>query len=142
MKSGDLFGERGQAFSRRKLIAGAAGATGMIALGSRILKPLVAAADSSPSDPKPIPGGSLPGYHVFLPGRSNPADPSSPINEPSTITDFDGLVAIMAVQGMGTLTDARGGQEQRRAFEVDMRIMKGRYVAEDGQTRLGAFGFI
>jgi hypothetical protein len=140
MRLGDPFGER--PLSRRRLLGGAAGVTGMIALGSRALKPLAAMAEPSSANPKPIPGGSFPGYHFFTPGRSNPADPSSPMNEPSTITDFDGVVAIMAAQGMGTLTDGQGSQGQRRPFEVDMRIMNGRYVGEDGRTYRGAFGFV
>jgi len=73
-----------------------------------------------------------------------------PGNEPSTIGDFRGLVAINHLQGEGTVT--RGGPAaelsqptaagDRLVYDADMRIMKGLYVGEDGQEHEGTFGFI
>lgn len=95
--------------------------------------------------PKPIEGGGfeiegeLLHVYDYLPG-----------NEPSTIGDFRGLVAINHLQGEGTVT--RGGPASglsratktgdRLVYDADMRIMKGLYIGEDGQEHEGTFGFI
>jgi hypothetical protein len=79
-------------------------------------------------------------YHVHVPGRMNPLDPSSPINEPATITDFDGVVAIMNTQGTGTAVEH--GVEAPLYFDSDMRFMAGRYVGRDGEVHQGTFGFV
>ena len=94
--------------------------------------------------PKPIPGGGFDYegelFHVYdyLPG-----------NEPSTIGDFRGLVAINHLLGEGTVTRGGGGgmstptaTGDRLVYDADMRIMKGLYVGEDGQEHEGTFGFI
>jgi hypothetical protein len=73
-----------------------------------------------------------------------------PGNEPSTIGDFRGLVAINHLQGEGTVTrgSTSGGIStptatgDRLVYDADMRIMKGLYVGEDGQEHEGTFGFI
>ena len=104
----------------------------------------VLAQESDVATPKPIAGGFDFGgqfLHVYdyIPG-----------NEPSTIGDFRGLVAINHLQGEGTVT--RGGPAaelsqptaagDRLVYDADMRIMKGLYVGEDGQEHEGTFGFI
>ena len=76
-----------------------------------------------------------------------------PGNEPSTIGDFRGLVAINHLQGEGIVT--RGGGSSggggistpsatgdRLVYDADMRIMEGLYIGEDGQEHQGTFGFI
>jgi hypothetical protein len=80
-------------------------------------------------------------FHVYL---------NEPGNEPSTIGDFRGLVAINHLQGEGTVI--RGGPNgglatptatgDRIGYDADMRIMKGQYIGEDGQEHEGTFGFI
>ena len=62
--------------------------------------------------------------------------------EVSTVTDFNGKVAAAEIQGMGTGTNTQTGDETRYWFDADMRIMDGVYIAEDGRTRQGTFGFI
>ena len=52
-----------------------------------------------------------------------------------TITDFDGVVAIMQTQGKGTAVEH--GAEVPVVFDSDMRFMVGRYVGMDGQVREG-----
>jgi hypothetical protein len=96
------------------------------------LRPIAAWAGGA--DPKPIPGGLVvgdQGYHVFLPGATN---------EPSTITDFDGVVGILQVQGSGT--GRQGGAVVPLNFDNDMRFMQGRYIGQDGRLHHGTFGFI
>jgi hypothetical protein len=96
------------------------------------------------ADPKPIPGGiarvegTPVGYHVFVPG---PPDETA-LNEPSTITDFDGVVALADVKGTGMGTDTRSKLKYPMSYELDMRIMKGRYIGTDGQEHQGVFGFL
>ncbi len=84
--------------------------------------------------PKPIPGGiSMMNhqFHVFLP---------EPGNEPSTITDFDGLIGLSVVRG--TCTRAKGSATAKLLYETDMRFMKGRYRGADGKEAAGTFGFV
>jgi hypothetical protein len=103
------------------------------------------AQDATTVSPKPIPGGGFDYegelFHVYdyLPG-----------NEPSTIGDFRGLVAINHLLGEGTVTRGGGGgglstptaTGDRLVYDADMRIMKGLYIGEDGQEHEGTFGFI
>jgi hypothetical protein len=121
--------------SRGGFIRMAAGATGL-ALSSGFWMPTLAHAQLGGADPKPIPGSDpmLPiPLHLFLPG---------PGKEPSTITDFDGLVGITEVEGTGKGTDTRTGQTRDLLFTADMRFLKGNYVGVDGQQRSGTFAFI
>jgi hypothetical protein len=109
---------------------GAAGAAGAIA-ASKVWRPELSFAEGD--DPKEIPGtfmGIPGGPHVQLP---------QPGNEPNTIGDFDGVIAIAHIFGTGA---ASGGAPAKMNFEVDMRFMSGRYVGADGVTHQGTFGFI
>ncbi|MGH9002905.1 MAG: hypothetical protein ACRDYV_07230, partial [Acidimicrobiia bacterium] len=96
------------------------------------------------AEPRPIPGGfaTVDGrrWHAYPPGPSNPLDSSSVMNEPSAITDFDGVMAIAQVQGTGT--EEREGQSIALPFDADMRIMAGRYVGLDGRHHDGTFVLI
>jgi hypothetical protein len=97
--------------------------------------------------PKPIPGGlgrtaGAPegvGIHFFPPLILPVTDT---INEPSTITDFNGVVAVTHLQGTGEGTDRRTGLTYPASYDLDMRIFKGRYVGTDGVERDGTFGFL
>jgi hypothetical protein len=124
---------------RRRFLHGAAGAAGL-ALAAGLLAPARAWAQPAAATgraPRPIPGGIRPFgpdselIHVF---------DYSPGFEPSTITDFDGVVGIAHFTGMGTAWDAKGAREL--PYDSDMRFMVGRYVAMDGRTYEGTFGFI
>jgi hypothetical protein len=141
-----------RAYTRRGIVRAGAGAA-LIGLTGRPAHALAQdAAGATPTwdevaMPKPIAGG---GFEVegevlhvydYLPG-----------NEPSTIGDFRGLVAINHLQGEGTVT--RGGSGSgggistpsatgdRLVYDADMRVMKGLYIGEDGQEHQGTFGFI
>lgn len=134
-----------RAVSRRTLMVGAATAVGVMA-GARLVPPRfgIVAGAANGAEPRPIPGGVVVldqrRYHAYVPGRTNPLDPGSPINEPSTITDFDGVIAITQTQGTGT--GIEHGVEAPMSFDADMRFMAGRYVGRDGEVHQGAFGFI
>jgi hypothetical protein len=131
-----------RALSRRGVVR-AVGGLALVGLAGRPSRAL--AQDAAGAMPKPIAGG---GFEVdgellhvydYLPG-----------NEPSTIGDFRGLVAINHLQGEGTVTRGGGGggvstptaTGDRLVYDADMRIMKGLYVGEDGQEHEGTFGFI
>jgi hypothetical protein len=139
----DHFWER--AFSRRNFITGAAGATGL-AVSSGLGLPaalmhaqtgLAGVAQSCSSAPKPIRGGIQPFgpgtevFHVFA--------PPGPGTEPSTITDFEGAIGVAVVHGNGT--GSVSGKTSPLFYSVDVRFMKGAYLAEDGNTHEGTFAF-
>jgi hypothetical protein len=121
-----------RALSRRQFFGAAAGATGA-AVGAPLLLPTLALADDDEkvksSPPRPIPGGETLGptlFHFFLPGHGK---------EPSSITDFHGVIGLAAVGGMGH--DSVGS----KPFDVDVRFYKGLFVGADGKHHHGTFGF-
>lgn len=125
-----------ETLTRRRLLGVAAGAAGAAMLSRFWLAPFAQAAPMG--GPKPIPGGiNVPFakglFHVFLP---------EPGKEPSTITDFDGIVGLSVVRGSCTRTRMGGGAPERLIYETDMRFMTGRYVGADGKTATGTFGFV
>jgi hypothetical protein len=75
----------------------------------------------------------FPPVPVFSPG---------PINEPSQITDFNGLVGITRVFGSGTGKDKATGTPSRLNFQVDNGFMSGLYVGQDGRQHHGTFAFV
>ena len=91
----------------------------------------------NPQAPRPIPGtdpflaslGIM--EHVFLP---------APFQEPSTIFDFHGRVAIMDLVGDGirTVNDV----DEPAAFRADLRFMEGTYIGLDGKTHQNTFHFL
>lgn len=93
--------------------------------------------------PRPIPGGLAPDFHVFAPGPTDITLPFSGAQlqgldvEPSVITDYAGFTSL--AYHVGTATGSDG---IRYDLETDMRAFRGRYVASDGTTRRGAFGFV
>ena len=116
------FWERAQ--SRRQIIRAAAAGSALV-VGSGLLTPALAYAKDSSIAPKPIPETLFPGapFHVLGPGTE----------EPSTMTDFNGFIGAVEIQGTGT-----GGL----LFDVDMRFMEGTYVGVDGRVHQGTFGFV
>lgn len=132
-----------RALSRRRVVRGGAGLALVGAgLGHR---GRVLAQEGGGATPKPIPGGiDLGGgqlIHVY--------DYSQGF-DPSTITDFRGLVGINHIRGTGTVTTDGGGGGLSTPTatgdvlhtDVDMRFMQGTYVGEDGQEHEGTFGFV
>ena len=128
--------------SRRRFLRIAAGTLG--ALGTALLLPRPAWAAGR--DPNPIPGGNPnptggPFLHFNFPGSvdvtgtaENPVgSPGNPGGEPSTITDFDGIIGVAHVQGTGTGTDTATGNTSPLLFDVDTRFMLGTYKSVDGR---------
>ena len=89
--------------------------------------------------PNPIPGGAKPlGILVHHFPLGPPGTPLANINDPSEITDFNGLIADTQSRGAGTGT----GFTAPLAFRADMGFMKGEYIGEDSQHHHGTFCFI
>ena len=133
------------AWSRRQVMRTALGVTaaGMAGIGLRHAGRVRA----DGAAPVPIPGGSpaivaLTGqlFHVYGPAAPD-LDP--PDAEPSTITDFDGEVALAYIDGMCRRTDTTTGAVRELPFVgSDMRFMRGVYRGVDGQVHRGTFAFI
>jgi hypothetical protein len=84
--------------------------------------------------PRPIPGGFVgPGGKFFhIEG--------APGTEPSSITDFNGVVGIAVVDG--TWTSNGPVQTAPLSFDTDMRFMDGEYIGVDGKHYQGSFALI
>ena len=123
---------------RRSFLQRTAGAAGL-ALTSGLWTPQWANGQPSTAEPKPIPGGAMPlgilVHHFPLPSAPVPL---SQINDPSEITDFNGIIGDTQIRGAGTGT----GFAQTLAFRADMGFMQGEYVGEDGNHHQGTFVFI
>jgi hypothetical protein len=101
--------------------------------------------------PKPIPGGvpldpddpenSL--IHWYLPGPTEAVSPILGLQgmgldvEASSITDFSGKTAFAIVSGEAQTNDGDTLQ-----VEMDVRVMQGRYVGEDGAEHNSIFAFL
>ena len=81
--------------------------------------------------------------HVLAPGPKGITFPFSKLplggrfQEPATITNFSGRTALAFL--VGTARDSAG---KLFNVEVDVRAFRGTYVAADGVSRAGVFGFI
>ncbi|MGH3132777.1 MAG: hypothetical protein ACRDNY_03380 [Gaiellaceae bacterium] len=97
-----------------------------------------------PAGPNPIPGilPEIPFIHIRLPGYPPLGGPDPATNDPVTITDFNGHVGLTYVRGMGTRTDKATNATAHLPFEVDLRFMKGVFVATDDRRRNGAFALV
>jgi hypothetical protein len=136
--------------SRRHLIRGAAGtaAGAGFLLGSGLRMPALAqeAAHESCRDlPRPIPHiSSPPGQHVFFPGPVN-ADPVTSPNtghDPSTLTDFQGMIGQADLFFTGTGTKLDTGESATYGFHTDWRFMTGIFIGVDGLQHNGTLSFI
>jgi hypothetical protein len=96
---------------------------------------------------RPIPHITGPG-HFFFPG---PPDGSAPSTfphfpfagfDPSTITDFKGVIAQADLDFDGMGTSLETGQSVPYHFHTDWRFFKGTFVAIDGLEHRGTQTFI
>lgn len=130
--------DRMEGVRRRSFLQSTAGAAGL-ALTSGLWTHQRAYGQPGTAEPKPIPGGAMPlgilVHHFPLP--STPV-PLSQINDPSEITDFNGVIGDTQIRGAGTGT----GFAQTLAFRADMGFMQGEYVGDDGDHHHGTFVFI
>jgi hypothetical protein len=122
--------------SRRAFIGGAAAAGAGASLGSGLLWPTAAsAAPFSVPPPRPTTATTT------INGVTFHFDFFGPRVDPSSITDFKGLVGVADVQGTGTATNPDGSTETL-LFDTDMRFMQGTYVGLDGDVHEATFGFV
>jgi hypothetical protein len=125
--------------SRRGFIGKTAGVAGA-ALGASLLSPATAFAHKRRNAaPRPTPNTfTVPppappiAFHFTSFGAGT---------DPSSITDFKGVVGVADVQGDGTGTNPDGSTETL-LFDTDMRFMSGVYVGVDGEVHKGAFVFV
>jgi len=135
--------------SRRNFLWSSAGAAGAgLALDSVLPKPALADDDNRrgcPAQPQPIPHTIATPFgttiHHFFPGPVEGTDPVTG-HDPSEIFDFSGIVAQTDLLLTGTGTDLNTGDSAPYDFHTDMRFMKGRFRAADGETHRGTFAFI
>ena len=95
--------------------------------------------------PDPIPGGVAPFnpfailiHHFPL----NPLVPIADINDPSQITNFNGLVGLTHIRGGGTGTDTTTGVSTAMAFQADMGFSSGIFIDSDGRRHESTFVFV
>jgi len=143
--------------NRRNLIRGAAGtvAGAGFLVGSGLTLPALADDEDAEKHNKckvlarPIPHITTPpGQHFFFPG---PPDGSAPSTfphfpnagfDPSTITDFKGVIAQADLNLTGTGTDLNTDDSMPYMFHTDWRFFKGTFVGVDGLPHQGALSFI
>jgi hypothetical protein len=106
--------------------------------GAAITSPMWSSAGASAAtmvDPKPIPQTIAPGapFHLQL---------LSPNTEPSSITDFKGIVGGVDLLGTGVGTDTKTGVKTPLFTAIDNRFMQGVYVGVDGKRHHGTLGFV
>lgn len=129
----------------RRAFLGSAALAGGAALTAETWMPIVAKADADRVAtvlPRPIGIGVRP---FGIPIHHFPPDPllgPAAINEPSQITDFNGMVGICRVTGAGTGTNLESGATTRYTYQVDNGFMDGLYVGEDGRHHHGTFAFV
>jgi hypothetical protein len=125
--------------SRRAFIGRTAGVAGA-ALGASLLTPeTVLARERRNTAPRPStnaitltgPNGPVTFHFTFFGAGI----------DPTSITDFKGVVGVADVQGTGTATNPDGSTETL-LFDTDMRFMSGVYFGMDGAVHKGAFGFV
>ena len=121
--------------SRRAFLGSAAGTTGAV-LGAGMLRPASALAGGF-GDDSPRPTKNT----LVINGVTFHLTAFGPGVDPSSITDFKGLVGVAQVQGTGTATNPDGTTETL-LFDTDMRFMSGHYVGRDGSVHKGSFQFI
>lgn len=120
--------------SRRRFLGAMAGA-----LGAGLAFPGATRAGGPIVLPRPVPGGvrplgpGTPIFHVF---------PPVPLAEPSTITDFNGVIGVTELQGTGTGANTKTGTSAQLSWDIHMVFMKGEYIGVDNHHHQGTFGFI
>ena len=143
-----------QSVSRRNLIRGAGTAVGAgLVLGSVLGTQTLAEDEDEGRHNKckalarPIPHITGPG-HFFFPG---PPDGSAPPTfphfpfagfDPSTITDFKGVIANADLNFAGVGTNLETSETVPYQFHTDWRFFKGTFVAIDGIEHKGTLTFI
>jgi len=140
--------------SRRTLLQRTMGASAV--LGSGLWAPGVAGADDDLTKrcgvPLPLPhttAGPFGPLHFYFPGPIDgslaPTDATGVHPEgrdPSTITNFEGLVGNVDLEFSGTARDTKTGAKAPYTFHTDSRFMIGDFIASDQKRHKGAFAFL
>jgi hypothetical protein len=130
--------------TRRNLIRGAAGtaAGAGLLLGSGMRLPALAEGHDEGERrkcrtlPRPLPHITTPpGQHFNFPGPVTEGDPS-------TVTDFHGMIGQADLFFAGTGTDLHSSQSAPYGFHTDWRFMAGEFVGVDGLHHKGTLSFI
>lgn len=148
---GRQYGEPLRIGRRRLLVGTGAAAAAAAVVGSVGTVGLVRPASATElrrakPAPSPIPGGVDAGppvgfIHIFQPGPVGSFTPFLGLPgegldvEPSLITNFKGFTGDAILSGQ-----AKGSDGMTYNVEVDLRVMEGEYIAEDGSHHRGAFG--
>jgi hypothetical protein len=143
--------------TRRNLIRGAAGtaAGAGLLLGSGLRSPALAEDDEDKETcglPLTLPhttAGPFGPLHFYFPG---PIDGSAAATDatgthpegrdPSTITNFEGIVGNVDLTFSGTGMDTKTGATALYQFHTDTRFMKGMFIGSDERRHHGTFAFI
>lgn len=87
--------------------------------------------------------------HAYFPGpidgsaaATDPFGTHPEGRDPSTITNFLGVVGQVDLQFNGTGTDTATGETADYTFHADTRFMKGEFIASDERRHTGTFAFI
>jgi len=87
--------------------------------------------------------------HTYFPGPidgsaflTDPLGTHPEGRDPSTITNFNGVVGQVDLVFSGTGTDTKTGAKAKYSFHTDTRFMKGEFIGADEQRHNGAFAFI
>ncbi len=122
-----------RALTRRQFISTSALVGGVAVTAP--LWPSALAEAATKVDPRPIPQTIFPGapFHIQLLGASA---------EPSSITDFKGIVGGVDLLGTGVGTDTSTGVKTQLFTAIDNRFMQGVYVGVDGKRHHATFGFV
>jgi hypothetical protein len=119
--------------SRRTLLKAGVATTAIVAAsGFGAIR--AAAAGPGPGVPRPVaPNPNLFGLRVYGVAIGE---------EPSTITDFNGMVGGAFVAGTGVGTNTATGATETLISDVDMRFMKGVFRGTDGRVHQGTYTLI
>ena len=127
-----------EGLGRRSFLQRTAGAAGL-ALTSGLWMTQLGMAQDDSALPKPIPGGATPlgflVHHYPLPTDNRAV---TLIDDPSEITDFNGVIGDTRINGSGTGT----GFSAPLSFRADMGFMQGEYLGVDDKHHHGTFVFI
>jgi len=88
--------------------------------------------------------------HVYFPGPidgspfllTDPLGAHPEGRDPSTITNFNGVVGQVDLVFNGTGTDTKTGTKAMYSFHTDTRFIQGEFLGADEQRHKGAFAFI
>jgi hypothetical protein len=62
-----------------------------------------------------------------------------PVADPSTMTDFNGTIGVVEIEGISSATDNSDGVQ--RVWAADVRFMQGRYKDREGNMQYGTHAF-